>query len=106
MSTLVFIVLIMGLMWFMLIRPQTKQAKEHRAMLATLKKGDDVVTQGGIIGRVFAVTDKVITVEVANGVKVRVMKTSIQGKAGVLEENGTKADAAKADEKAEEKGEK
>ena len=73
--------------YFFLIRPQSKQMKEHKAMLAALKKGDVVVT-GGMLGRVHAVSEKFIVVEVAPSVRVRVLASSISGKApeGLVEE--------------------
>jgi preprotein translocase subunit YajC len=79
--------------YFFLIRPQSKQMKEHKAMLAALKKGDVVVT-GGIIAKVHAVADKFIVLEVAPSVRLRVLASSITGKApeSLLEEE-PKADA-------------
>jgi preprotein translocase subunit YajC len=71
-------ILMMGLFfvifYFMLIRPQSKRAKEHRAMLAALAAGDEVVTNGGILGRVIEVGDNFITLEVADGVQLKVQK--------------------------------
>lgn len=75
-----------AIMYFVLIRPQQKQAKEQQAMLGALKKGDDVVTQGGMLGKIFAVADKVVTLEVASGVKIRVVKSSIQSKVAVSDD--------------------
>ena len=76
-------VLLMGLFfvifYFMLIRPQSKRAKEHRAMLAALAAGDEVVTSGGILGKVIEVGDNFVTVEVADGVRLKVQKAQIQG---------------------------
>lgn len=72
-----------AIMYFVLIRPQQKQAKEQQTMIAALKKGDDVITSSGILGKVFAVDEKVITVEIARDVKVRMLKTSVQGKVTV-----------------------
>jgi preprotein translocase subunit YajC len=73
--------LMMGLFfvifYFMLIRPQSKRAKEHRAMLAALAAGDEVVTGGGILGKVTEVGDNFVTVEVADGVRLRVQKAQI-----------------------------
>ena len=100
-QTLVFIGLLFAIMYFVMIRPQQKQLKDQRTMLAALKKGDDVITQGGLFGKVFAVADKVVTLEVANGVRVRVLKSSVQGKVNVAEEE--KADEKKGEEKKEEK---
>ena len=69
-----------AIMWFLMINPQRKQMKAHREMLGALKKGDDVVTTGGLMGRVHAISDKVVTLEVASGVRVQVLKQSVQGK--------------------------
>jgi len=77
-SLFIFIAGMFAIMYFLMIRPQQKQLKEHRALLANLKKGDMVVTQGGIIGRIFLVADKEVQIEVANNVKLRVLKTSVQ----------------------------
>jgi len=66
-----------GLMYFMMIRPQTKRQKEHRALIAALSKGDEVVTNGGIAGRVEEVGETFITVEIAANVKVKVQKGSV-----------------------------
>ena len=85
-TTLLFLVALFAIMYFVMIRPQQKQLKEHRALLAALKKGDDVVTQGGVLGKIHAVTDKIVTLEVANGIRIRVLKNSIQGKSTVSEE--------------------
>ena len=77
-SLFIFIAGMFAIMYFLMIRPQQKQLKEHRALLAGLKKGDQVVTQGGIIGRIFLVADKEVQIEVASNVKLRVLKTSVQ----------------------------
>ena len=99
-STLFFIGGIFLIMYFLMIRPQQKQMKEQRALLSGLKKGDDVVTQGGLFGKIHAVTDKVVTLEIANGVRVRVQKSSVQGRSALTEEAAV---APKAEEKREEK---
>lgn len=80
---IVFFVALFAIMYFVLIRPQQKQAKEQQTMLAALKKGDDVITSSGILGKVFAVDEKVVTVEIARDVKVRMLKSSVQGKVTV-----------------------
>ena len=72
------LILIFAIMWFLLIRPQQKKLKEHRAMVAALRRGDQVVTQGGLIGKVAKVKDEdEIEVEIAQGVKVRVVKSTV-----------------------------
>jgi preprotein translocase subunit YajC len=65
-------------MYFLLIRPQQKKVKEHQAMVEALRRGDQVVTQGGLIGKVDKVKDdNEVVVELAEGVKVRVVKSTI-----------------------------
>ena len=72
------LILIFAIMWFLLIRPQQKKMKEHRAMVEALRRGDQVVTQGGLIGKVSKVKDdNEIEVELAQNVKVRVVKSTI-----------------------------
>ena len=71
------LLLIMVLFYFMLIRPQTKRAKEHKNMVEALSKGDEIVTNGGLLGRVNEVGDSFLNVEIADGVEVRVQKQSV-----------------------------
>ena len=71
------LILIFAIMYFLMIRPQQKRAKLHREMVAALKKGDQVITQGGLIGKVGTVRDDEVEVEIATGVKVRVVRASI-----------------------------
>ncbi len=72
------LILIFGIMYFLLIRPQQKKVKEHQAMVAALRRGDQVVTQGGMIGKVVKVKeDGELEVEIADGVKVRVIQSTI-----------------------------
>ena len=77
------------IMYFVMIRPQQKQMKQQQALLAALKKGDEVVTQSGMFGRIYAITEKTITLEIANGVRVKVLKSSVQGKVSVSEIEST-----------------
>ena len=72
------LILIFVIMYFLLIRPQQKKVKQHRAMVDALRRGDQVVTQGGIIGKVTHVReDGELEVEIAQGVKVRVVKATV-----------------------------
>ena len=72
------LVLIFGIMYFLLIRPQQKKMKDHQAMLAKVAKGDTVVTNGGLIGKVVRVVDDhELLVEVGENVKVRVLKAGL-----------------------------
>ena len=70
-------ILMFVVLWFLMIRPQMKKSKEHKALLAALAKGDEVVTQGGILGRIVKVDDSYVTVEIATGTEVVVQKPSI-----------------------------
>ncbi|NNM72145.1 preprotein translocase subunit YajC [Enterovirga aerilata] len=71
-------VLIFVIMWFLIIRPQQRRAKEHADMIKAVRRGDTVVTTGGIVGRVTKVTDDPeIEVEIADGVRVRLIRTMI-----------------------------
>jgi preprotein translocase subunit YajC len=78
-------VLMLGLLYFVLIRPQQKRAKEQRQMVEALKSGDEVVTSGGILGRITDVSELFVTLEIASGVRVRVQKHMI----GALMPKGT-----------------
>jgi len=72
------LILIFGIMYFLLIRPQQQKAKEHKKMVESLRRGDQVVTQGGLIAKVSKVKDdNEVEVELADGVKVRVVRSSI-----------------------------
>ena len=68
------LVFMFAIFYFLLIRPQQKKAKEHRALLDALKKGDQVVTAGGMHGKVTSLDDQVVTLEIAPGVNVRINK--------------------------------
>ena len=72
------LLLIFAIMYFLLIRPQQKKVKQHQAMVAALRRGDQVVTQGGLIGKISKVKDdNEVEVELAEGVKVRVVRGTI-----------------------------
>ncbi len=72
------LILIFAIMYLLLIRPQQKKLKEHQAMVAALRRGDQIVTQGGLIGKVSKVKDdNEIEVELADNVKVRVVKSTV-----------------------------
>ena len=83
------IVLIFVIFYFLLIRPQQKRAKEHRTLLSNLKLGDQVLTSGGIYGRVTGLRDDVVTVEISDKVRVKVNRGNI---AGVVKQDVMKAD--------------
>ena len=71
------LLLVFVIMYFLILRPQQKKMAAHRAMVGALKKGDSVVTQGGIVGKVVGVKDDEVEVEIAQGVRVRVIRGTI-----------------------------
>jgi preprotein translocase subunit YajC len=71
------LILLFVIFWFLIIRPQQKRLKDHRDMVAAVKRGDDVVTGGGLIGKVTKVTDEEVEVELAPQMRVRVVKTTL-----------------------------
>jgi preprotein translocase subunit YajC len=90
--------LIIGIMYFLMIRPQQKRLKEHRDMVAAIRRGDTIVTSGGIIGKVTKVEDNELQVEIAEGVKIKVVRgtvSEVRGK-GDKSDKGDKAEAAPA----------
>lgn len=80
-SPLIPIFLMLGIMWFFLIRPQQKKQKEHRAMLQNLKKGDRIITSGGLHGRITGINEAVLTIEIADKVRVKINRGYVAGMA-------------------------
>ena len=76
-SSLVPLVLLFAIFYFLLIRPQQKKAKEHQAMVTKLSAGDEVVTTGGILGKIVEVGDSFVTLEIAPNVQIKVQKFQI-----------------------------
>jgi len=76
------LILMFAIFYFLLIRPQQKKAKQHKLLLSALKKGDRVVSSGGLHGVVTGLTDDVVTMEVAPKIRVKVSRGSIAGIAG------------------------
>ncbi len=73
------LILIFVVFYFLLIRPQQKQAKQHQAFLGDLKKGNKVITKGGIYGEIVGITDTILTLEIAENVQIKVDRQSIAG---------------------------
>ncbi len=67
--------------YFLIIRPQSKKLKKHESYLKEIKRGDEVVTLSGILGKIDGLTDQVVTLEVANGVKIKMLRKQIAGSA-------------------------
>jgi len=74
------LILMFLVFYFLLIRPQQKRTKEHREMLANLKRGDEIVTSGGVLGRITGLTERYVTLEVAEKIRLRVLRSHIMGK--------------------------
>jgi len=73
--------LLLVMMYFVMIRPEQKRRKETDSWLKSLKKGDEVVTSGGVIGRISGLTDSTVTLEVQEKVRIKVLRSSVTGKA-------------------------
>jgi preprotein translocase subunit YajC len=71
------LVFMFAIFYFMLIRPQQKKAKEHKALLDAMKKGDNVITAGGVHGKITSVDDDIVTLEIANNVNIKIAKSYI-----------------------------
>ncbi len=94
-----FLIAMFVLMYFLLIRPQQKRAKDHKGLLKALKKGDEVVTNGGVIGKITAVDESFAEVEIASGVIVKLQKQGInqkmpKGSAKSMTKSSSKAKAS------------
>jgi preprotein translocase subunit YajC len=90
---LIFLVALIAVMWFVLIRPQRARQAAHRTLLADLAPGDEVVTAGGIIGRVSSVADDHVKLEIAPGTEVRIAKEAVTGVVRTDEESASEAEA-------------
>jgi preprotein translocase subunit YajC len=73
-------IVIFALFWFLLVRPQQKRAKEVKLMLSALGKGDEVITQGGLMGRIVKLNEQMVSLEIAAGVEVQLQRGAITGK--------------------------
>ncbi len=78
-SALLPLVVIFAIFYFLMIRPQQKQQKRHKEMLSALKKGDKVITRGGMLGTIHAIADNLITLEVSDNVRIQFSRESIAG---------------------------
>jgi preprotein translocase subunit YajC len=74
---IIFPILIIAIFYFLIIRPQQTKAKQHKSFMANLKKGDTVVTSGGLYGKITGITDDAITMEIAEKVRIKVAKSAV-----------------------------
>jgi preprotein translocase subunit YajC len=79
MSMFLPLIIIFFIFWLLLIRPQQKRVKKHQEFLSNLKKGDEVITSSGIFGKITGIADNALTIEIADGVKIKVEKGHISG---------------------------
>jgi preprotein translocase subunit YajC len=79
MSAFIPLILMFAIFYFLLIRPQQKKAKQHKTLLASLRKGDRIVTSGGLHGLITGVADDVVTMEIAPKIRVKVSRGSVAG---------------------------
>lgn len=77
-ESMLLIVVMFGVLYFLMIRPQMKRAKEHKAMVEALQKGDEIISAGGILGRVSKIDDGYVTLEVAKGVEMQLQRSAVQ----------------------------
>lgn len=82
------LVMVVGIFYLLVFRPQQEKAKQHQAMLDGLKKGDEVLTAGGIYGKVQALSDQVVTLEIAPNVRIRVARARIESNEPAKETKG------------------
>jgi preprotein translocase subunit YajC len=94
-SPLPMLILMFVIFYFLLIRPQQKKAKAQREMLSSLRKGDNVITSGGIYGTITGIDDQIVVLEIAPQVRVKMSRASVSGVAGAA----APAKQAKADDK-------
>jgi preprotein translocase subunit YajC len=78
MESIFLIVAMFAVLYFLMIRPQMKRAKEHKTLIEALQKGDEVVTAGGVLGRISKVGDAHLTLEVAPNVEIQVQRSAVQ----------------------------
>ncbi|MGC1401479.1 MAG: preprotein translocase subunit YajC [Thermodesulfobacteriota bacterium] len=80
------LVLMFVIFYFLLIRPQQKKSKQHKELLANLKRGDSVITSGGIYGRIAEINDNIIVLEVADKMRIKVARGFVSGLAGTAQD--------------------
>jgi preprotein translocase subunit YajC len=79
MEPLIFIAILVGLLWLLVIRPQRRRASDHTSMIGNLSENDEIVTAGGLYGRILRIDDDVLTVEIAPETTVRIARGAIAG---------------------------
>jgi preprotein translocase subunit YajC len=88
-------IIVLGIMYFMMIRPQSKRLKQHESFLKDLKRGDEVITSSGILGKVDGMTEQFVTLEIADGVKIKMLRKQVAGTAASATAAATTGEAKK-----------
>ncbi len=78
MESMLLIVVMFGVLYFLMIRPQMKRGKEQKAMIEALQKGDEVVSAGGILGKISKINENYVTLEIAQGVDIQMQRSAVQ----------------------------
>ena len=78
MESMILIVLMFAVLYFLMIRPQMKRAKEHKTMIEALQKGDEVITAGGLVGRITKLSEGYVSLEVSSNVEVQMQRAAVQ----------------------------
>lgn len=76
-SPIIAMLFVVAIFYFMMIRPQQQQQKKHKAMIEALKKGDEIITRSGILGLIYGIADNIVTIEVENGVRFKMLRDQI-----------------------------
>lgn len=81
------------ILYFMILRPQMKKQKDHQSFVTTLKRGDEVITQSGILGKIEGLTEQFVTLEIADGVRIKMLRSQIAGSAQLAIQSAQKESA-------------
>lgn len=93
-------IVMLGIMYMLMIRPQMKKQKLHQEFLVNLKRGDEVLTSGGILGRIEGMTDLYVTLEIAPGVRIKVLRAQVASSASMAAQSTSDTKEAKSEGKA------
>lgn len=88
-------VIMFVILYFVLLRPQMRKQKEHQSFVTALKRGDEIITQTGILGRIEGITDQFVTLEIADGVRIKMLRTQVAGSAQAVIQNAQKESTKK-----------
>jgi preprotein translocase subunit YajC len=98
-ASLVPFALVFVVFYFLMIKPQKKKVEQEKTLLAELKKGDEIYTKSGILGKITGMTDSIVTIEVEDGAKFKMLKSQIGGSSKTLFETAKKAEVKKSEAK-------